>query len=170
MTRALVIYESMFGNTQRIAEAIAEGLETEAVEVGAAPSRVPEDVELVVAGGPTHAFGMSRESTREDAAKHGPLVSRTGVREWLEGLEKPSHRVQVATFDTHMDHPAVIARMGSAAHPLERRLRRLGMERAVRPEHFWVQDMTGPLREGEIERARQWGAQLAGSPAPLVRE
>ena len=167
MTRVLVIYESMFGNTQRIAEAIADGLATEAVEVGSAPSRIPEDVELVVAGGPTHAFGMSRESTREDAAKQGPLVSRTGVREWLDALEKPSHRVQVATFDTHLDHPAVIARMGSAAHPLERRLRRLGMERAVRPEHFWVQDTTGPLREGEIERARQWGRELSRTATPV---
>src|SRR6187455_2965455 len=87
--RALVVYESMFGNTQAIASAVARGLSgrmaVDLVEVTDAPTRVAAD--LVVAGGPTHAFSMSRPATRESAAEqaHGrPLVSRgSGLREWL---------------------------------------------------------------------------------------
>jgi len=61
MERALVIFESMFGNTRKIAEAMADGLTsrfvTDLIEVGLAPTRIAEDVSLVVVGGPTHAFG-----------------------------------------------------------------------------------------------------------------
>ena len=60
MQRALVIYESMFGNTRAVAEAIADGLrsrfETEIVEVRGAPVEIPDDVSLVVIGGPTVGF------------------------------------------------------------------------------------------------------------------
>ena len=87
---ALVVYESMFGNTKAIAEAVAEGLATrmraEVVEVGSAPAHVGREIALLVAGGPTHAFSMSRASTRDSAAQQatGPLVSGgRGVREWL---------------------------------------------------------------------------------------
>ena len=71
--RALVVYESMFGNTQAIADAVADGLaarvRVDAVEVGAAPTVVGDDVVLLVVGGPTHAFGMSRQATRQDAGR-----------------------------------------------------------------------------------------------------
>ena len=70
--RALVVYESMFGNTQAIAQAIGDGIEAsmhaDVVEVGAAPDMVPRDVTLLVVGGPTHAFSMSWPSTRRDVA------------------------------------------------------------------------------------------------------
>src|SRR5687767_14509631 len=62
--RALVVYESMFGNTSAVATAIATGLSTrmgvDLVEVAAAPAALDAGVDLVVAGGPTHAFSMSR--------------------------------------------------------------------------------------------------------------
>jgi flavodoxin len=65
---AIVVYESMFGNTQRVAEAVAAGIAAhmtvELIEVGAAPTQIGEDVGLLVVGGPTHAFGLSRQSTR----------------------------------------------------------------------------------------------------------
>src|SRR5690606_14826892 len=69
--RALVAFESMFGNTGLIAEAIADGLarhgEVETAEVGTAPVLLPAEVDLLVVGGPTHAFGMSRPGTRSSA-------------------------------------------------------------------------------------------------------
>ena len=79
---ALVVYESMFGNTQSIAKGIGEGLSSrmtvEIVEVGEAPSVIDPDVELLVVGGPTHAFGMRRPGTRQNAAQQAghDLVSR----------------------------------------------------------------------------------------------
>ncbi|MEX1126227.1 MAG: flavodoxin, partial [Acidimicrobiia bacterium] len=70
--KALVVYESMFGNTKLIAEAVAGGLtrhlDVETVEVGQKPVFGP-GVDLVVVGGPTHAFGMTRASTRKSAAE-----------------------------------------------------------------------------------------------------
>ena len=61
---AIVVFESMFGNTQEIAEAVAEGLraadvDARQLEVGSAPDRFDETVGMVVVGGPTHAFGMT---------------------------------------------------------------------------------------------------------------
>ncbi len=166
--RTLVIFESMYGNTRSVADAIGDGLfersEVSVIEVGTAPLVIPDDVDLLVVGGPTHAFGMSREGTREDAATHTtePLVSaRIGVREWLEQLERPSRPIPFASFDTHMEKPKIIKNAGSAAGPIGRRLAKLGFTRAADAEHFWVTDMTGPLSDGELERARTWGRTLS---------
>lgn len=168
MSHALVIYESMFGNTRQVAEAIGEGLadhgRVEVLEVSDAPATIPEGVSLLVVGGPTHASGMSRPSTRADAATqtNASLVSTgDGVREWLDQLEALASGVRSASFDTHMDRPHVIAKVGSAAGPIHRRLHKLGLETTAEPEHFWVADSTGPLRDGERDRAREWGANLA---------
>ena len=69
--RALVVYESMYGDAQTIAAAIAEGLsshlDVSMCEVGSAPSPVPTDIALLVVGGPTHAMTLSRSSTRRGA-------------------------------------------------------------------------------------------------------
>src|SRR5688500_18719952 len=111
--KALVVYESMFGNTETVARALADGLasrmEGDVGEVGAAPGAVRGDVALLVTGGPTHAFGLSRESTRKAAAdqSQGALVSRgIGLREWLDALA-PGSAVPAATFDTRVRHPRV---------------------------------------------------------------
>src|SRR5687767_13979110 len=91
--RALVVYESMFGNTKQVADAIGEGMRgrvaTELVEVNEAPREIGADTLLVV-GGPTHAFGMSRSKTRQDAmiqAGKDPEAAGIGMREWLESLD-----------------------------------------------------------------------------------
>src|SRR3954451_14491826 len=108
--RALVVYESMFGNTEQIARAIRDGVQqslpTELVPVNRAPNVVPGDVRLLIVGGPTHAFSMSRLSTRQEAWKQGDVVMpvEVGIREWLAALEPPTGRrselLRVATFDT----------------------------------------------------------------------
>jgi Flavodoxin len=161
--RALVVFESMFGNTRTIAEAVAAGLAhgatVELVEVGAAPAALDPDVDLLVVGGPTHAFGLSRPSTREEAAsmQPTPLVSTgPGLREWLDDLDCRSARAQVAAFDTHVRHVP-----GSAARAADRRLRHHGLRGAAHPVSFYVTGKEGPLDSGERERAAQWGAKLA---------
>lgn len=162
---ALVVFESMFGNTGLIAEAIADGLavrlDVEKVEVGRAPEHIPPQVDLVVVGGPTHAFSMSRPGTRSKAADEtdAPLVSpRIGVREWLAKLSKSNGRVSSATFDTRVDKPRV---PGSAAAAAAKRLRRLGFRQVADPESFFVVGMSGPLLPAEYERAHRWGESLA---------
>ncbi|MFD1546055.1 flavodoxin family protein [Nonomuraea guangzhouensis] len=162
---ALIVYESMFGNTKQIAEAVAEGLatamRTEVLEVGSAPASVEEDVGLLVVGGPTHAFGMSRASTRQSAAQQGRVLSQgQGVREWLATVQTPSARLASAAFDTRIAKPRM---PGSAARGVAKRLRRLGLALAAPAESFYVTGTQGPLVAGEMERARQWGEGLGSS-------
>jgi flavorubredoxin len=163
--RALVVYESMFGNTQAVASAVAQGLsarmDVDLVEVAEAPTSV--DADLVVAGGPTHAFSMSRPNTRQSAAEQAggrELVSRRrGLREWLDEAGSALRGIPVATFDTKV---MKVRLSGSAARSAQKRLRRFGA-RIVSPAHnFNVLGTAGPLGDGELERARQWGAELAG--------
>ena len=172
MERALVIFESMFGNTRTIAQAVAEGLSsrfvTDLTEVSLAPTRIAEDVSLVVVGGPTHAFGLTRPRTRQDAASQtdGPLVSPAGgLREWLEAVERPPSKPEAAAFDTRIDKPRV---PGSAARGAETRLRRRGFRIVAPAESFYVTATKGPLTPGEGERARHWAEQVAVRSARVV--
>ena len=174
MRRALVVFESMFGNTQTIAEAVAQGLSsripTDLSEVGGASDVLADDVELLVAGGPTHAFGMSRPRTREDATRQagGHVVSeRTGLREWLTSLERRTGNVAAAAFDTRIDKPRV---PGSAARGAEKRLRKLGFRIAAPSESFYVTGVAGPLVDGETERAHRWGQKLGEDCAARTEE
>jgi hypothetical protein len=162
MAKVLVVYESMFGNTQAIARAIAEGLEghheVRLGEVSAISAALDPDVQLLVIGGPTHAFGMSRPSTRDSAAQQATngVVSRTiGIREWLQGL--PEGQARFATFDTRIRKPRL---PGSAAARAARRLRRLGYRMATEPMTFYVHGTPGPLLDGELDRAKRWGKEL----------
>ena len=163
MTRALVVFESMFGNTRQIAEAVKEGLSTsvptDILEVGTAPGVVPDGVGMIIVGGPTHAFGMSRPKTRQDATRQagGHVVSGgTGLREWLTTLHARGSLL-AATFDTRINEPRL---PGSAARGAEKRLRKLGFQIAAPSESFHVTGTVGPLVDGEAERARRWGEEL----------
>ena len=170
--RALVVYESMFGNTETIARAVGAGVAARmpvyVVEVGHAPTTIDPDVTLLVVGGPTHAFGMSRPQTRQDAAKQaeGHVVSEHGgIREWL-GEVSGSAPVAATTFDTRMKQGWI---PGSAARSAQKRLRGKGFVLNSAPQSFYVEGTPGPLLEGEPARARQWGEQLAARYAPTSR-
>ncbi|GAA3560275.1 flavodoxin family protein [Nonomuraea rosea] len=162
---ALVVYESMFGNTKQVAEAVAKGLATripaEVVEVGAAPAEIGPEIGLLVVGGPTHAFSMSRASTRQSAAQQatGPLVSLgDGVREWLATLSTSTSGLRAASFDTRVPKAP-----GSAARAVAKRLRRRGIRPMSPAQSFYVTATLGPLVEGELERAEEWGESLVAS-------
>lgn len=170
MTHVAVVFESMFGNTERVARAIAAGLREElSVDVlRAGPAvTVPADVELLVVGAPTHAFSLSRRGTRSSARQQGAtaeVADGPGLREWIDGLGRPMAAPAVATFDTRIRKRGV---PGSAARAAQKRLRSTGMSVALAPAtSFWVEGTTGPLVVGEEERARQWGVHLGA----LLRE
>jgi hypothetical protein len=167
---ALVVYESVYGNTKAIAEAIADGLRTagavDVMEVGAAPTTLAEDVDVLVVGGPTHAHGMTTADTRANAAKkadRGPVSERIGVREWLSGLPVGTPTVAAAAFDTTLKGPSLL--WGSAARGVEQALRDHHFRILRRATSFHVNGPFGPVydavAEGELDRARDWGKELA---------
>jgi len=175
--RALVVYESMFGNTQAVALAVSEGIAmrmpVDIIEVGDAPAVLPPDVALLVVGGPTHAHGMTSPKSRADAAQRAGdrLVSRgLGVREWLDTLRPVAQPIAAAAFDTRIKGPELL--WGSAAKSVTKRLRGIGFQLVQPPRSFIVAGPTGPLFDrlvdGEPERARTWGEAVAGAVAAPV--
>ncbi len=161
--KALVVYESLFGNTEAVARAIAAELAAEMTvevrEVADAPARIDELVDLVVVGAPTHAFSLSRPGTRADAVKQGATGSaERGVREWLEQLPAGPHSESVATFDTRVEKVRHLP--GSAAKKADRIAHQHGYPSALARESFYVEDVAGPLLPGELDRARAWGRTL----------
>jgi flavodoxin len=139
----LVVYYSRFGNTQRVAEAIAETLAPEGVvRVVSTDQLTPSDlseVDLVVMGSPTHRMSLPE-----------------AVRPVLEALPKRVlHGASVAVFDTSYKMSALLGRF-TAAPKLARKLRKLGGRQVVPPETFHVAGREGPLYDSEIERAKTW--------------
>jgi len=163
MMSTLVVYESMWGNTRAVAEAVARGLGegVTLVDVADAPAPVLDGIDLLVLGGPTHAFSMTRASTRRDAIAKGAATSPAapGIREWLAQLRASDH-LDVATFDTRVG--SVRHLPGSAARAAGKEVRRHHLGRLVATMSFYVDDMAGPLLDGEVERAQAWGRSLAG--------
>jgi len=177
--RALIIYESMYGNTHVIAEAIAGGLragnEVTMVPVAGATPELLDGADLVVVGGPTHVHGMSRPATRksavEQARKHDgqPALDADaegpGLRDWFGSLGRMNG--MAAAFDTRLAGPAMFT--GSAAKGIAKLLERHGFTLIAEAESFLVTS-NNKLRTSEEDRARNWGQALAAKvPATQVR-
>lgn len=170
MASAVVIYESIYGNTRAVAEAIAEGLGgAEVVPVQRATNAV-RDAELLVVGGPTHMHGMTTtrsrqlaaEAAQEDGHEHHvepAAAEEPGLRSWLRDLPD-SAGSHAAAFDTRADHSPWLT--GAASRGIAKRLGHRGYD-VVAVESFFVQDSEGPLEEGELARARNWGHELMKS-------
>lgn len=159
--KTFVVYESMFGNTARLADAVGRGLgDATVIEVNNAVTDDLADADLIVFGGPTHAFSMSRPATREEAKNQGAASGKTerGLREFIATLPNRI-RIPVATFDSRVSKACRLP--GSAAKASARDLRRHHGARVVRQASFFVEDTAGPLLNGEVERAEAWGRELA---------
>ena len=171
----MVVFESMFGNTEKVARAVANGLQAEGVptavvEVSVAPADLPPSVDLLVVGAPTHAFSLSRPKTRSEAVRQGADESKAaiGLREWLETVRPATdHPVHVAVYDTRATK---VRRLPAAAGPSAARLaKRRRFARIDRPVAFLVDDLQGPLVDGEIDRATSWGRLLAATTRTATR-
>lgn len=174
--KAVIVYESMYGNTHHVASAIADGLGGAAnvvvVPVQRAKPELVESADLLVVGGPTHVHGMSRVMTRTAAVeatdkpgndlKLEPDAEGPGLREWFEGLGKlGSH---AAAFDTRMHGPPALT--GRASKGIAKQLRHHGARLITDPESFIV-TKDNHLEVDEEQRARAWGAEL-GRTAPAA--
>lgn len=177
--KAIVIYESVYGNTRAIAEAVAEGIGGMSIVQSvarAAEHERPLEAELLVVGGPTHMHGLatarSRQMAVSAAEEDGGITvvegaaQEPGLRRWLRDLPAVQ-AAHAAAFDTRLDRSPWLT--GVAARGIARRLRRRGYE-VIATESFLVQDSEGPLERGELERAREWGEHLAASlPSSAAR-
>lgn len=167
--RAVVVYESMFGNTRRIAQAIAEGLgdlDVQVLRSDLATDLRSRTMDLVVVGAPTHAWGLPRVNTRRGTREYvrksgGDLIlepgadALPGVREWLKSLS--TLEAFGAAFDTRLRAPAALT--GRASKAIGTALAQHGRTLVAPPESFFV-DRQHHLIGGELERARAWGAHL----------
>jgi len=161
--QAIVVYESHWGSTAQIARAIAEGIgpDARALTTSEATPDVVAEADLVIAGSPVMAFGLPSEGMIANAAKDSrapvaPDVSQPSLRSWLEQL-RPGH-AQAAAFETRLGWSPL-----GATGAIDDRLRRAGYQRIAKPAKFVVKGPYGPLREGEVERARAWGTSLAAA-------
>jgi flavodoxin len=152
--KAMVIYDSVFGNTEKIALAVGEGAGAQVVQVGALQDGALAGVEMLLVGSPTRGFRATEP-----------------IQKFLKGLPKNTLAgVAVGGFDTRMDVKEVKNKVltflegifGYAAEPIDKALVKCGGQQAVPPAGFFVHGSEGPLWDGELERAKEWGKQAAG--------
>jgi flavorubredoxin len=160
--RAIVVYESHWGNTAAIAQAIAEGIGPDARVMSTADAtlEVVSDAELIVAGAPLLGFNLPTDvmvrGLSSETSKGGPPpdLSHPTMRAWLDAL--PTGSALAAAFETKISWSP-----GSSSKAILGRLKEKGYREAAKPQRFVVKDRYGPLKEGELERAKAWGAELA---------
>ncbi|GID93887.1 flavodoxin [Amorphoplanes digitatis] len=154
----LVVTETCFGNTARVADAIVAGLRSHGAVVtvaDAASAPAVDHVDLLLVGAPTHSMGLPGPGTRRQAEAKGGNPPAIGVAEWLNALPG-KQTCRGAAFDTVTGRGFF---SGSAAKGIEKRLRRHGVDVVAR-ESFLVNAMEGPPADGELARAERWGASL----------
>jgi len=156
--KAIVIYDSVFGNTRKIAEAIGKGLATGAeVEVFQISEAKPErlkGLDFLVIGSPTRRFRPTPAITK--LLKDLPADSLRGIN--------------VAAFDTRVKlsdiksgfFRFIVDKGGYAASTIAKQLQKKGGILVLPPEGFFVSGEEGPLNDGELERAEKWGMSLIG--------
>lgn len=167
--KAVVVYESVWGNTAAVARAIAEGIgpEARAVTTDAASPELLAAAELIVAGAPVMGFSLPSDQMRDNVARSEtggppPDLAHPSLRSWLEALPAAKGR-PAAAFETRIWWSP-----RGATGDIEERLRRAGYRIGAKAQKYVVKDKYGPLKEGEIERARAWGRTLAETLAPAA--
>ena len=144
----LIVYDSRFGNTRRLAQAMAEAIKPQGpVRTLGLDEVLPSNlgaVDLLIVGGPTEEHGLSAR-----------------MRQFTDALESRAGTGMVAaTFDTRYRLPSAVS--GSAAKTIAKRLRRHGIHVFTEPQSFFVTRSTAPeLESGETDRAASWAKQLA---------
>src|SRR5579872_2698345 len=168
--RALVVYESMYGNTHAVAVSIAAGLSTRhdvtLVPVTRATPELVAAADLLVVGGPTHLHRMSTAASRRWAAdaarKQGSPLTMDPDADG-PGVRGGQNTLAVA-FDTRLGGVPLFT--GRASRGISRLLAGHGCRMLAAPESFLV-SKRDTLRDGEADRARAWGAMIGAAASDL---
>jgi len=146
----LLIYDSLYGNTEKIARAIAGGL------------AAPQDVRLLKAAEASPADATGIDILIVGSPTQGSKTT-AAVQEFLNRLPKDSLKgVKTAAFDTRMTN-RLVRMFGYAAPKIARSLEGSGGTQLVEPTGFFVTGGKGPLKEGELEKASEWGRRIAAA-------
>ena len=156
---ALVFYDSQYGNTELIAQAIADTLgefgEARAVRLDPGHPVELQGVDMFIVGCPTQGWRPT-----------------PAIQSFLEEVSSEELRsLAVACFDTRFRLPRLMT--GSAARVIARTLQEKGVSLLVEPESFFVKGTQGPLRDGELDRAAAWARMLikeVEAPSPEARQ
>ena len=148
--KVLIVYDSVYGNTEKIARGIAEAItpsaEIKVLRAGEANPSELESLDLLMVGSPTHA-GRPTPAVQDFLNKVTPQS--------LKGSK-------VAAFDTRVT--SKFAKIfGNAAGRIAGHLKKKGGVLVASPENFFVTGREGPLKEGELERAAAWAKGLSES-------
>lgn len=162
--KAVIVYQSLWGNTEAVAEAIAQGIGTgaQALSTAQATEEVVTAADLVVVGSPVFGFSVPSDRmvesirTNPTHSKHPPEMTQPSMRAWLDQL--PDGTSASAAFETRIWWSP-----GGAIKPIEKALKAAGFRPVSKGERFIVEGQYGPLKSGELDRARAWGRQLADS-------
>jgi hypothetical protein len=167
--RTVIIYESVYGSTQLVADELAdvarEHGEVVVVRAEDADAGVTEGADLVLVGGPTHLHGLSTRATRQSGVADpagdaetslGPDVPGPGLRDWFR-LSGRVGGIAAAAFDTRLEGPELVT--GRASMGISRRLRHHGYHEVAAPRSFLV-TRANRLMSGEGRRAHDWGVSV----------
>jgi flavodoxin len=147
--KALVIYDSLYGNTEKIAQAIggAMGAEAKVVSIKQVSAADIAPYSYVIIGSPTQGGRMTH-----------------AMKTFLDNLPAEALKgKRFAAFDTRVKGWAKI--FGWAAPRIEKAIREKGGNTTAQPQGFFVKNTKGPLVDGELERAATWAkAIVAGVP------
>lgn len=159
--KAVVLYESYWGNTAAVARAIAEGIGagTPALNTAEATAEAMAGADFLVVGAPVLGFTLANDTMRKGLVREkqppdAAALTHPSLRSWLERLPKGNGRS--AAFETRISWSP-----GGAIKHIERYLEQAGYPVVAPAERFVVAGRYGPLREGELDRARAWGERLA---------
>jgi flavodoxin len=155
--KSMVIYDSLYGNTEKIAQTITNVLSTQAEvviqRVGEVKMEQLHGVDLLIIGSPTQKFRAT-----------------TAIKDFLIKIPtKGLKGIKIAVFDTRLTQsnidgtpvlPYFVKMFGYAAEPIATGLKKKGGELIVPPEGFYVEGTEGPLQTGELERAAEWAKKL----------
>ena len=150
--KALIVYDSVFGNTEKAATALGDALGARVLKVSDVSQQDLDGVSLLIVGSPTRAFRPTPNITA-----------------WLKSLPD-LNSLRVAAFDTRIDIEKTDSKVlrfmmklfGYAAEKMDKALAKKGGAAAADPTWFFVTDSEGPLLNGELERASKWAKAAAG--------
>jgi len=154
--KTLVVYDSVFGNTEKVAQAIGDALgtpeEVGVLRVGDVKPEQLAGVQVLIVGSPTRAFSP----TPATKATLKAIPARA-----LSGIKVAAFDTRISMEDTDSGFLRTMVKVfGYAAKPIANRLRSKGGDLVLAPEGFYVQDTEGPLKDGELERAAAWAKQI----------